>query len=984
MKYIPFLVFSICLFFTTTSHAADIPPHLSGLTGQLVKAVKEELKNPSGSPEKQALIEKAYKHLKSRSIHRFAGKGAKGSPSQLEQHHEIELENGEKIEMDWDPESGEFNLSVGKNSDGDDAYRTDITGKTKTSKDKDGNTITEIDTAKISVTPKNAKDLRKDTESIAGKWVSDKGDVWQITPKGVKFIELAWHKGSDGYVDTYTGTYWKGQIKATSPNDNARDFKDDIPMPVKQKLLGYATTSKLDLKFKAGSKNEELSLAGKTIGGTVHYQPDTFKINKVVRDNDIDPLRLTRDIEGKYQIGSLDFNIFNWYTSQSDLLELIQKYETDLDLDEKYLKQKQQEREKKYTEVDALDQELTAAKTSIKTQRAALQALEYPKGSERLRKRLKSRRKGLFHEEFRLGYLQDEYDRTSDKDARKDIQEKLDRLAPTIALIKEDIAKYEAQIAAMRPKGWEKKIKDTTAKVDKLEDDINLRLPWAMDNAITNIVRLNSLIIDIQNRMANTKATLAPLKKTALKYKNEGDVIKEHGGLITDVIVTKDGSTVFAAKRDDVNYKKFLRDIDKEIAMMRDLKTEAQADFNIAQGNFVDESRSAQEFLSALERKIWNSALGQVVIEGLFVAADMAESFGKGGIFGVFGFVVYEASDWYVSGDKAADEVDGNVIRQKVEADILRKKQNEEKTEEQIRLGIRERIKNPPSYWTSISKKTFDYAKKGAEGAPKEVAKTVIKQTGLEEAYTGIFSAGAQYAKSSEKQVRQSLSEYVRGVDPKLQKVRDRILEKQKALKKIRNEIARKSKRMKSQKFQQEVIEALQNFEKFKGLTKNVLEKSGQVIKDFTSEAGVAVLKEATKSMAKKLFVDIEVAAWHNFFHQDYLARQAYGYMVEAREYNWHLEDELNFLLATRKTFVETHDANSGFKIVTNIAFNEDAKLEVKLLNTNGQEVVLDAKRAQVTIQDLKGKASGAMHIFEASSFTGDKGKLPLRVLLNR
>lgn len=977
------------LFFVITSPAlaADIPGHLSGLTGQLIKAAKNDLSLPTGTSDRQALINKAYKHLKSRSLHRFAGKGVKGDPEKLEKHHEIELENGEKIEMDWDPESGEFTLSVGKKGDGEDAHRTDIKGKTKTSKDKNGNPVTEIDTETVSVTPKNSKDLRQEMESVSGEWIDANGVKWNITSKGITSIELAQQrKGETDYGDIYNGTYWKGRVKATSPNDDVRDFKDELPMPIKKQLLDYSTSSELDLKLAVETDNDETVLKGKLITGFVYYQPDTFKINRIEPRKSVNPFKLTRDFKDSYKIGSLDFNLFSWYTSKSELLAQIQKYKDDLAYLQKYIGEQKTKRDAQKAKKDKLDKQEQTAKQALVDEKAKFEALKYPKGSANLKKRLISLNKSLIREKNLMAALVELNTREPDEKYTTEIAD----LKPVIKHLKEQTAKREQQLDALRVPNAKKLMKESTDRLLKAQDDL-IRIPLQTSSLAFSLEILDARITDLENESTQLEATIAPLEKARKKFEAEGDIIDKKGGLITGVLINANGKEVFVAGREAIPYQKALKKLDDDIAKAQQKKIDARVNMRNAETYFLRESEHARGILARVASSIMTSAYGQSLVEAGFFAEEAVRNFQKGGPLAALGSAIYKRAEWSITGSSAVKGVEEDKIRKQVE--------------QEIRTGIQGQVTDADTYWLD---KVGDYKGRVANVAEelednawkasgKRLGKTIAKHSGARDVIevAALKALGGEWAQSKHAETLQkgllnyfkknniNAANWLEGVDDV----------KFEAIAKANEDLAKIHKRIKGgmfgkagnvsnnsqtayRIFKEHGIKALAGSPAFQ-----------EAAKSFGKDMGLGLMKDAAKSMAKDLFKNIEMRAWHDYFHQDYIARQSYGLLRETREHYWEATDYLEILIETRRKFVETHDPNSGFGIAKNTPFKKDAKLEVKFYRPNYEEKIggweyLDAGQATVTIAETEAKPSGKKYVLDAKSLKSNKFTLPLKVFL--
>lgn len=352
MKKFFFLCLLYFAFVPFAAIADNMPGHLSGLVGQLIKANKAQLSAPTGNEKNVELIKQAYKKIKQRSLHRFAGKGVKNSesfenlaqttgfsnaedkqqlkaafpdilsggakrdkalkelydksgrdypaaddlknlqtqidnainsaPKGLEKIHIIELDDGEKVEFNWNPEQNEFAVTVINRNGDDEDYITEIKAKTTNKLGEDGTTLTtDIDPEKTSIVAKDAQQLQQEVRDILGNWVDDDGTIWIISGKNIKTgaISVARLRGNKpGDEETFAnGSFTRGIINASRNHDDIRDMDNGLPEPIKASLASSVHPQvKVQFKLTTDPESGKLRFSGTRTELLVTYDPNSL------------------------------------------------------------------------------------------------------------------------------------------------------------------------------------------------------------------------------------------------------------------------------------------------------------------------------------------------------------------------------------------------------------------------------------------------------------------------------------------------------------------------------------------------------------------------------------------------------------------------------------------------------------------------------------------------------------------------------------
>lgn len=181
-----------------------------------------------------------------------------------------------------------------KDDSGKDKERTSIQGVTETTPTPDGNDLQRrIKLDKVCTsTPETDNETM---EKLIGEWKAQGyGRLWAVTIEDNKVVTLTENRGDLPSI-TYSGTYHLGKIAATHTISAVTDMEDDLPMSVRQQLLGMNIAFRVALDF---CGDDAGSLKGTWSSQHVTYNGLSEEVKRVHDPYDLS-LVLKKDLPAK-------------------------------------------------------------------------------------------------------------------------------------------------------------------------------------------------------------------------------------------------------------------------------------------------------------------------------------------------------------------------------------------------------------------------------------------------------------------------------------------------------------------------------------------------------------------------------------------------------------------------------------------------------------------------------------------------------------
>ena len=902
--------------------------------------------------------------------------------------HTVELDDNQRVDFHWNPESGEFSITTSKSGeDTNKRFESILSGTVSGVTGKDGKGLV------YRVTPdakplkvNDAETLKARTLSILGEW-TDGENIWFVrgSEGQVTDITVARQRGSAaGDEATYrNAVFVRGVLRASRVHDDARDMKPSLPTQIKAKLVGDPrAVQRIELKF----DQEKSELRGKLWDMQVTYYPsENYAISKVHSPYGEPLVLVPGNKEKEYRIGKIQMDSTPFRIRRSSLEEALKKSRTKL----QQINQDVTEYGKAYDQAKQQQKTLRGKYKKLMQRRAKLQAekdqlllpKEYPEGKRQRYVELKEKIREADLKLEALGSL-------SDQEVQ---QRQFDQM---------ELAAREKRINLLRPRS----LQTRAAFIDRLR---------VLDRAILDTFEDKvPLVLDFGRARREQKKSSEQGKKSveaAELLEKEIDEFEDKlialgkesrkGNLKTDFVTEIDvteesGGDVFYANFEPFPFEKMISLIDKEIEETEEDLDRAKLLLNKATRKFQHENQRAIELGAEVAATIMAAARKRWTVELVDISIDVLKDFAEGGPVNAIGGAVYKV----MIEVPALNLIDGKNPWARPELGLV----DENKVQKIVSRDMKKYLStvlNPDVHKGA--------ATKAALGAGlQDPVKNLVLRQGLSAWAQNLTLDKAEkdlekFLESRFKKARfrryllKRRTDYILQLNENLDSyMKPNALQHLFKPSAVARTIAKTDWRKIAPIPEVDEAEMADRFsakrsragfgKKAKKLGKKIGKKLGKTlasgVKEYASEAVVDMALDAVKN-----YIAVgETQAWLNYYVQDMRARATFASWKITSESYFDLLDGYNAALKMRQKFLKGLDPETNYRVTTDNSFKSDAHLVIKLYSSegNGKSIkTLSTDQVNVLIAGILAQKKAKQYSLNAKSIKAlNNARLPLQL----